>query len=497
MKKEVKYGAILSYILLILNAVYGLIIAPYMLSMIGTAEYGVYKTISSLTASVMVLDLGIGATMQRFIAKYNTEKKQEKCSNFSAMGLIQAAILGAVVAVICVVLYNTLDKAYGKSFSYEEMKLAKIIFVISAVQIVVHIFENVINGIITGYNRFVFGNSLKIILLLLRICVYYIILPILQSAVVLVSVTLIIECITIFVQLIYIRKRIGLKIKFYYFDKRIFSESIIYTMFMFVQTIVSQVNSNLDNVLIGAMVGTGAVTVYSFGITIFSMFNQLSSAMSGVMLPTITDKLYNNVSKRELENTVIDVGKIQFFLLGSCLAGFILIGKEFIELWLGKGFEDVWYITLVLMIPAIFELSVNVCLSILRAKNKLGFRTVALIVGVLINLITSIVGIKNYGYIAASYGTAISIVVSSIVMMNIYYVKIIKINILRIYYHICKTIIPILLIASGGLLAAQKCFNSVNWITLILKMLIFVMLEACCILLVYYIKRRLKIKSKC
>lgn len=494
MKKEVKYGAILSYILLILNAVYGLVIAPYMLSMIGTAEYGVYKTISSLTASITVLDLGIGATMQRFIAKYNAEKEEEKCSNFSAMGLIQAAALGAVIAVICVFLYNMLDKAYGKSFSAEEMYLAKIIFTISAVQIVVHIFENVINGIITGYNRFVFGNSLKLILLILRIGAYYIILPLLHSAVVLVSITLIIECITIFVQLIYIRKRIGLKIRFHYFDKRIFSESVIYTMFMFVQTIVSQVNSNLDNVLIGAMVGTGAVTVYSFGITIFSMFNQLSSAMSGVMLPTITDKLYNNASERELENTVIGVGKVQFFLLGSCLAGFVLVGKEFIELWLGQGFEDVWYITLVLMIPAIFELSVNVCLSILRAKNKLGFRTVALIIGVLINLITSIVGINRYGYIAAAYGTAISIIVSSILMMNIYYVRVIKINILRIYYHICKTIIPVLAIASCGLIAVQKCFNAVGWVALMLKIMIFVMIEVCCILIIYYVKKHLKRK---
>ena len=63
MKKEVKLGALLSYILIICNSVYGMVIAPYMLSMLGNAEYGVYKTIGSLTASMVVLDLGIGGTM--------------------------------------------------------------------------------------------------------------------------------------------------------------------------------------------------------------------------------------------------------------------------------------------------------------------------------------------------------------------------------------------------------------------------------------------------
>ena len=61
-KSEVKYGALLSYVLIIINSLYGLVITPYILSTIGESEYGVYKTIGALTASISVLELGIGGT---------------------------------------------------------------------------------------------------------------------------------------------------------------------------------------------------------------------------------------------------------------------------------------------------------------------------------------------------------------------------------------------------------------------------------------------------
>ena len=50
--KQVKYGALLSYILIVLNSIYGLVIMPFVLGTIGESEYGVYKTIGSLASSV-------------------------------------------------------------------------------------------------------------------------------------------------------------------------------------------------------------------------------------------------------------------------------------------------------------------------------------------------------------------------------------------------------------------------------------------------------------
>ena len=49
-KNEVKWGALLSYALIALNSIYGLVIMPFILGAIGESEYGVYKTIGSMTS---------------------------------------------------------------------------------------------------------------------------------------------------------------------------------------------------------------------------------------------------------------------------------------------------------------------------------------------------------------------------------------------------------------------------------------------------------------
>ena len=41
-----KIGAIMSYILIFLNTAYGLIVMPYILSQVGSSDYGVYRTIA-------------------------------------------------------------------------------------------------------------------------------------------------------------------------------------------------------------------------------------------------------------------------------------------------------------------------------------------------------------------------------------------------------------------------------------------------------------------
>ena len=67
-------------------------------------------------------------------------------------------------------------------------------------------------------------------------------------------------------------------------------------------------------------------------------------------------------------------------LLGAIFTGFFFFGKEFVFLWMGDGFDDVYYLAIILMAPAMLELCINVCLSILRAKNKHGFRTAVLFI---------------------------------------------------------------------------------------------------------------------
>lgn len=244
---------------------------------------------------------------------------------------------------------------------------------------------------------------------------------------------------------------------------------------MFIQSLIIQFNGNVDSIVIGAVVGTSAVTVYSFAIQIFNMYEQCATSVSGVLLPSVTNAIYNGATSRDLEDMIVKYGRIQWSVLGVALGGFICLGKEFFTLWLGEGFSDCYYLALILMIPVTLPLIVNTCLAILKAKNLLFFRTVALVYSVVINILLTVIGTRIWGYYAAAAGTAISTIIGSIISLNVYYHIKLKISMMKIYFFILHKITLCILIPT------VLCFwiNSQiggSWIAFLIKAVVFILI---------------------
>ena len=474
---QIKYGAILSYILIAVNSLQGIFMAPYVLSQIGESYYGVYKTIAAFSATILVMDLGIGTTVMRYTAKFRAEKKMDDISNFAAMSLIEAVIIATIVGVLSVGIYFYLPDFYAESFTPSEISLAKSLFLILALNVILVIIENVLNGVITGCNQFIFANGTKLGLLLLRIVANVALLQKWKSAVVLVGITLACSVITVILQFVYIRTRLHLRIHLYRWDHFVFKESLGYTLLMFAQTIAVQANGNIDNVVISRVIGSAAVTVYSFGIQLFNMYESLATAFSGLMLPDISKRIAAGADDAQLQQIVTKVGRMQFAVLGAALSGFICLGKEFIALWLGDGFGDVYYLSLIMMIPVTFTLVQNVCLSILRAKNMMKFRTGSLICTTALNLVLTVVGTRLYGYYAAAIGTSLSVVSGSIIAMNIYYHKRIGFKVFKFYFDVFRRLLLCVLVPAVVVSLMGNLFD-MSWTWLVCKIAVFMIIYA-------------------
>lgn len=469
---QVKIGVIFSYILIVLNTLYGLFITPYMIGQLGTSEYGVYKTITSLSSSLMVLDLGIGSTVMRFVAKYRAEKDEDSIPNFLAMSLLQAAALCVIILVIGVGVLFSIKPAYSETFSQNELQKAQVLFCVLLINMIFHVFENVINGVITGCNKFVFGNGIKVIRLIFRVLLIIILLAVYSSSVVLVLIDLAITIIFLFIEIMYVLKNLKITPKYTHWNRVLFFETGKYTVLIFLTSIAAQVNNNLDNVIIGAISGPKPVTVYSMGLVIFAMYENLSTSVSGVMLPTVTNLIEEDKSGIKLQSLIIKAGRVQFMLLGAAVIGFACIGKDFINAWLGKGFEDVYIITLILMIPSLFDLCVNVCLSILRARNKLVFRTFVLFASTILNATVTIIAVKYWSYIGAAFGTAASFVIGSLIIMNIYYCRELHLPMLKIYKKITGGIWLCIVISGAALFFVSRYVNG-NWMAIMINIAFF------------------------
>lgn len=472
--KEIKSGAILSYLLIFVNTLYGLIFVPFLISRLGQGEYGVYKIISSLIGSVTILDLGIGGTILRYIAKFNAEKDKKNLSNFSAMGFIEATGLSVIMLIVGVVIYFSLDSLYGNSLTASELSKAKELFILFLVILVLSTYEKVVFGIIAGCEHYAFANLLKLLRIVLKLAISAVLLLKISDSAVLLIVEIALLIIMMAVQLIYIREKIGIKIRFHYWDKSLFGQSFKYTVLTFIQSIAVQFNGNLDNMVIGSVIGAAEVAVYSVGLQLYGMFEQFALAFSDLMLPSVSKQIAEGANNRQLEDTVIKIGRFEFMALGGALGAFIVIGKEFVSLWLGDSYLYAWTVAVILMVPTMFPLIQNVCLSILRAKNKIGFRTAAVCIMAFFNLAITVIGVRRFGSIAACIGTVIGLVGANIIAMNIYYIKVMKLNIFRIFKGVFSHTLLCCIISTLLLILLSHFISGSSWIIWLLKAVAFV-----------------------
>ena len=152
-----------------------------------------------------------------------------------------------------------------------------------------------------------------------------------------------------------------------------------------------------------------------------------STSVSGVFTPKI-HKLVNstkddpNRQRIALTSLFTKVGRIQFLILGLVASGIVFFGKYFIvDIWAGVGYDNAYYVAVILIIPSSIALIQNLGIEIQRAENKHQFRSIVYLVMAVINLGLSIVLCQKYGAAGSAFGTAISLIVANGIIINIYY----------------------------------------------------------------------------
>ena len=73
---ELKVGAILSYVQLILGNIISIIYTPIMLRLLGQNEYGLYNLSSSTISYLGLLSFGFGSAYIRYYSKYKAKKDE-------------------------------------------------------------------------------------------------------------------------------------------------------------------------------------------------------------------------------------------------------------------------------------------------------------------------------------------------------------------------------------------------------------------------------------
>lgn len=461
-----KVGAGLSMVNMVVSIALGLVYTPFVLRFLGASEYGVFTLANSLISYLAILDLGFGNTLVRYTARARAEGKNEK--NIYGMFLQFYGVISLVALIAGVFLYGHLDKFFATSFSNSEVVILKRIYIVLLLNTVISFPASVFSSIIRSHEKFVFANGLNLIQSVSRHVLNLVVLYFGCRSVSLAVLSLVFTILVSVINIWFCFRKLKIQVGFGHFSNAFYHEVFVYSFFILVNIIVDQLYASTDNIILGKLCGSTAVAVYGIGMVFNSYFVQFSTSIAGVFLPHISKLVVRQEGQKEISRLFIKVGRIQFTVLSLILIGYIVFGPEFIRLWAGEGYEDSYYIALVIMIPDLIPLSQNLGISVLQANNKHGVRSVMYLLIAILNVAISIPLALKFAGFGAALGTAIGSFLGQICFMNWYYWKKVDLDIPGYWKTILKVAlksVPVFLV----FYLVNRFVPLENWMGLIAK----------------------------
>ena len=469
---QLKAGAVLNYVVILLNTLVGLLYTPYMLRMMGQSEYGLYALVASVISYLTVLDLGLGNAVIRYTAKFRAEGKQTEQYELFGMFFILYLVIGGIALLAGSALYIHVDALFGDTMSALELDKARVMMVMLIFNVAFTFPMSVFGSIITAYERFVFPRIINIIRIILNTVVMICLLHMGYKAIAMVVVQTVFNVLTLLLNYIYCKKQLGIKLYFRKFKWGFLKEIAIYSFWIFLNVIMDRIYWNSGQFVLGAMVGTAAVAVFAVAIQLQHMYMTLATAITGVFLPKVTGMVTMNNNAKEISDLFIRIGRIQYIAISFILSGFIVFGKQFIYLWAGEEYTNAYYVTLLFFICMLPDLIQNVGIVIMQARNQVKFRAVLGLSIAIASLGLQIVLSKYYAEIGCAVAIATMFFIGQGVIMNIYYSKKQELDIVLFWKEILKmSMVPIFIVLLSRYIIDSS--NIPDWENLLISIAIF------------------------
>lgn len=460
--KQIKLGAAVSYIAIAFNILSGLLYTPWMVNSIGKDQYALY-TLATSVINLFLLDFGIGAAVSKFLSNFYARGEQDKANCF--MGIVYKVFfaISAIIAVVLFTLYFFLDRIYVK-LTPSEITVFKNLFIVVSVYSVLSFPCTTFNGTLMANERFIEVKLCKLGHKALDVALIVVCLLLDLGVYALVMVHSFTSAVFHLAKYLIIKKKTKQRANIRFWDKGQAKELFGFSIWVTIMNIAQRCIFNIMPSIIAALIGSVEVAFFSLASTVEGYIYTFAGAINGMFLPKISRILVSDNKEEKLNSLMIKVGKFHTYTIGLIVVGFLCLGKQFVNIWLGSGYESVYYCAIFIIVPCLIELPQQVAKTSLLASDIV--RQQAFVYGgmALINLVAALILVPILG--AAGAGVSIFIAyLFRIVAKNMLYKKYLPIDLKKYFISTYKGwLIPAAITAICGTIIS-KALPVMNFMT--------------------------------
>ena len=440
--KNIRVGAILTSITQFLSIAISFVYVPIMLGMLGQAEYGLYSIVQSLISYLQMSEMGIGTTATRYNSKYIAKKDTDGQRTINGMFFKMYVGIAGICILASTILFFSLDSIYAK-YSPESLHLIKILFIIAVANLVITFVFKIFNAIVIAYEEFIFLKVITLIQTLLGPAGMLAVLFLGFRSIGMLCVTTVISLLFGLIQMFFCLKKYHISFSFKDHDPALFKKIFSFTIFVFINSLATQLMMNSDKLVISIIMTEYAVAVYAIVMQFHTYSYNFANVLSGFYLPRFTKNVVQTEGVDDsLMADIQKTGRIQVLVAGLIFGGFLAIGKPFIIRWVGMDYLQAYWMTVIVLITETVGASQSMFNSLMQAMNLHKTRALLSLALSAVKIILKVVLTEKFGLMGCAVGFFFGWLIKQIVF-NIYYWKQVGLDIPTFWKEMLKLLVPL------------------------------------------------------
>ncbi len=403
------------YLAIGVEMVIGLLMLPFNLHHLGKEAYGLWMLTGSVTIHFSILDMGYGGALVKFMAQYRAHRNARALNEIASTLFFVFAAVGLLAYLVAIGLAFNLDHIF--KIDAAQAQTGKWILLIIGLNVALNFPFSVFGGVISGFQRYD-ANNLAAICSSVSVALANVAMLLLGFGLIpLVIATTTVRVLTYFV---YRRNAYRvyppLRIRWSLFRRNRLREVTGFSVYSSVIDWANKLNYELDEVVIGAFMGSGPVAVWAVADRIISGTQRLTNQLNGVLFPVVVESDATNRVAR-LQTLMIEGTRLSLAMVVPIAVALILLAEPLVRGWVGQKMIDSAPVIQILAIAVALRVGNATGTTILKGSGRVRFLAMVNITTGLVNLALSAALVHRYGLIGVAVGTLVPIAFSAIVVL--------------------------------------------------------------------------------
>ncbi len=413
----------------VVNIAVSFFMAPFMVHSLGSAGYGIWVLVGSLTGYLGVLDMGLRPAIVKFVARYRSLGDDLMVNRVVNTILVILTIVAAFVVVASLVIsYFSLEFFNIPTEYQNEFRL---VIIIVGINVAASFPFSVFSALLAAIERFDLVNAVQIVTFLARAVLLVVFLK-LDGGLIAVGVIVLAAGMAEFLIKAKLSFRLfpTLELNRHLADRETFQMVANFSVYAFIINIASRMTLQSSAVVLGVMLSAEAITMFSIGSTMIDYLLAMVSYMSTTLLPMAS--AFDAQRDFEKLRRLLVVGtKYCVAVILPVSFAYLILGETFINIWMGPQYGPTSARVLAILTVGYFGfLSQFVANVIFIGLGKLKYIAYMNIGLAILTLVLSVILVKWLGLYGSAIGTSIALFVSGSIVFPIYICRTVKQNLL-------------------------------------------------------------------